>query len=58
MWSWRKQKFVNMEQCFQKLTAADGMLIFDFMEGVLRPMVDEVVTSVERKDRERRKERV
>jgi hypothetical protein len=40
-WSWRKQKFVGEEQCFQKLTAVHVMMLFDFMEGVLGRMVEE-----------------
>jgi hypothetical protein len=41
LWSWRKQRFVGMEQCFQKLTAEHGVLSIDFMEEVGRRMVEE-----------------
>jgi hypothetical protein len=40
-WSWRKQKFVGEAQCFSGVAKRHVIMIVEFMEGVVRRMVDD-----------------
>jgi hypothetical protein len=47
---WRKQKFVEEAQCFRGVAAQHIILIAEFMEGVVRRLVDEASEEVEKKE--------
>jgi hypothetical protein len=49
-YSWRKQKFVEKAQCFRGVAAQHIILIAEFMEGVVRRLVDEASEEVEKKE--------